>query len=80
MTTNQIKGTSLAILLLLTACGGTSKTDKFRKHCKAAAEELVETPSTIKFLGNKFRFEPNKTEVTVEFDAQNIRSNNSSQN
>jgi len=71
MRQNRIKGIGLVILLALTACGGSSRVDKFRNHCKAAAEELVATPSTIDFVGNKFRFSPNKTVVILEFDAQN---------
>ncbi len=71
MRQNRIRGIGLVILLALTACGGSSRVDKFRNHCKAAAEELVATPSTIDFVQNKFRFSPNKTVVTLEFDAQN---------
>lgn len=71
MRQNRIEGIGIVILLALTACGGSSRVDKFRNHCKAAAEELVATPSTIDFVRNKFRFSPNETVVTIEFDAQN---------
>lgn len=71
MRQNRIKRVGIGILLALTACGGSSKVDKFRNHCKAAAEQLVATPSTIDFVRNKFRFSPNKTVVILEFDAQN---------
>lgn len=71
MRQNRIKRVGIVIVLALTACGGSSRVDKFRNHCKAAAEELVATPSTIDFVQNKFRFSPNKTVVILEFDAQN---------
>ncbi len=71
MRQNRTTAIGFVILLALTACGGSSRVDKFRNHCKAAAEHLVATPSTIDFVRNKFRFSPNQTVVILEFDAQN---------
>lgn len=56
---------------MLASCGDSSPLKKFTDHCKAAAERLVETPSTIEYVGKNYENYPGETKIVLKFDAQN---------
>lgn len=56
---------------MLASCGDSSPIKKFTDHCKAAAERLVETPSTIEFVRKNYENYPEETNIVLKFDAQN---------
>lgn len=57
--------------VVLASCGDSSPLRKFTDHCKAAAEKLVETPSTIEYVRKNYENYPEETQIVLKFDAQN---------